>query len=911
MIIQFNVCNQSLTTSKKFIVSRSQDYLRAKFTFTEDWYGVQKLAQFVRGESKYNIMLDGQDSCLVPWELLQTKGDFSVTVWGNNFPGKDNIIITTNKVSVTVYPDGLDDELLPKDPTVGEEGGLLAQCQEAAAAAEASAELSEDWANKTDGPVGETEEYSAKHYAQASAQSASDSFGSAGASERSAENSEASAILAEKWATKTDGPVDGGEYSAKYYAEASVQGATDAAASADLASDWATKTDAPVADGEYSAKYQAQQAAGSASTAGGYAGDALGYKNDAGASATLAEKWATKTDGAVSGGEYSAKYQAQQAAGSATNASNSADLAEKWANYTADTVDGNEYSAKHYAQDSAASAADAQDVAVSMATHLAQIDENTADISVNTKDISNVKKLLEGQLYDYQTDTDEKYVKSVPTGAMPYASLDKLGGKTVVWNQLNNNNKFTGTESNVTFTNNHDGSWTIDGTATNNGAYVFSAETLVAGHKYFIKGCPSGGSSSTYNLGFNGNYTDIGDGGIFAPTGTTGNFRFNFHSGDSFDNVTIYPWFTDLTLLYGAGNEPTTVAEFRERFPADWYAFNEGTLLSAGVTGVVSQGKNLFPNTLPANTINASVGSDGTVSSATNARTFAIPCLPNTDYMASQKTSPTGWTRVGFANKIPAVGDTIDAKGSMVNRLTFAINSGNNRYLVCTFSSEADYNYCVTAFEAMIEVGDTKTTYSPYFKVTTPIPAAVQALEGYGWSAGSVSNYVDFERKKFVKCVDRIDMGTMTWVVSGSHFYSNSIASVVKPCSSKDTIANILNQKYVSQSFNTLTAYNTPKCCSLGRASSLQSDQNYVQIYDTDYSLNASGVASLNSDLNGVYLYYELLTPTETDISAYLTDDNMISVEAGGTLEFPNQNGADYLIPVPSEETYMIDLQNA
>ena len=50
---------------------------------------------------------------------------------------------------------------------------------------------------------------------------------------------------------------------------------------------------------------------------------------------------------------------------------------------------------------------------------------------------------------------------------------------------------------------------------------------------------------------------------------------------------------------------------------------------------------------------------------------------------------------------------------------------------------------------------------------------------------------------------------------------------------------------------------------------------------------------------------------TETDISSYLADDNLIEVEAGGTLTFPNSNGSDYLIPVPSEETYMIDLSNA
>ncbi len=140
MKIFFTVAHQTLTTPyRSMIVSRSQDYLRAVFSFTDDWYGTQKIAQFVRGELKYNIMLDAVNSCLVPWEILQNEGEFTVTVWGNNYPDKDNIVITANKLSIMVYRDGLDDELLPKDPTVGVEGGLLTQCQEYAESAQESA----------------------------------------------------------------------------------------------------------------------------------------------------------------------------------------------------------------------------------------------------------------------------------------------------------------------------------------------------------------------------------------------------------------------------------------------------------------------------------------------------------------------------------------------------------------------------------------------------------------------------------------------------------------------------------------------------------------------------------------------------------------------------------------------------
>jgi hypothetical protein len=83
----------------------------------------------------------------------------------------------------------------------------------------------------------------------------------------------------------------------------------------------------------------------------------------------------------------------------------------------------------------------------------------------------------------------------------------------------------------------------------------------------------------------------------------------------------------------------------------------------------------------------------------------------------------------------------------------------------------------------------------------------------------------------------------------------------------------------------------------------------FVRVMDT--SLTTEMAINNYLSANSIEVYYELATPTEVDISAYLTDDNLIEVEAGGTLTFPNSNGSDYCIPVPSEEEYMIDLQSA
>jgi hypothetical protein len=230
MIIKFNVQEQTLGAScHSVIISRSQDYLRAVFSFSEDWYGTIKIAQFVRGELKYNITLDSTNSCLVPWELLTSQGTFTVTVWANNQPNKPNIIITTNKVSINVFPDGLDDELIPKDPTQGMEGEIVTTCLQAAEEAKNSATASANSAS-------EALEY--KDNALASSTSASESALSASDSATIATNKSNEASISATNASNSE---------------------TNASNSATSASDSASQ--------------------------------ALGYKNDASASATLAEQY--------------------------------------------------------------------------------------------------------------------------------------------------------------------------------------------------------------------------------------------------------------------------------------------------------------------------------------------------------------------------------------------------------------------------------------------------------------------------------------------------------------------------------------------------------------------------------------------------------------------------------------------
>lgn len=117
--------------------------------------------------------------------------------------------------------------------------------------------------------------------------------------------------LAEDWATKTNGFVDGSENSAKSWA---VGGTGDGDPAAGSAKEWATST-ATVDGGLKGARGYAQDASSSAGSASSSAGTAGTAATNAGNSATLAQNWATSTT-VVSGGFKGARGYAEDAAAS-------------------------------------------------------------------------------------------------------------------------------------------------------------------------------------------------------------------------------------------------------------------------------------------------------------------------------------------------------------------------------------------------------------------------------------------------------------------------------------------------------------------------------------------------------------------------------------------------------------------
>lgn len=232
--------------------------------------------------------------------------------------------------------------------------------------------------------------------------------------------------------------------------------------------------------------------------------------------------------------------------------------------------------------------------------------------------------------------------------------------------------------------------------------------------------------------------------------------------------------------------------------------------------------------------------------------------------------------------------------------LTAMFGSGNEPTTVEEFEKifPADY-YPYNAGEVVrtgvteVAVGDT----------AYPIPEAIKALPGYGWSAGTARNYVDYKNKQYVQCVQSVDLGTLSWVagVGGKVSFQTSQVTGQKLTKNYSVPPNIICSKYSTKTQNELWGHIN--------VTGITADANtdgYIDVNDTSYT----DATAFKQAMQGVMLYYELETPIVTDISSLIPDDFLrnIEVEAKGSVTFKNSNGDDYRIPVPSEEEYIVKL---
>ena len=232
--------------------------------------------------------------------------------------------------------------------------------------------------------------------------------------------------------------------------------------------------------------------------------------------------------------------------------------------------------------------------------------------------ISALMKLNKGQTYDILPEEGETASRTAPSGAK-YVSVDKVGGKSIVWNQLYDRTKPTESRTNgITFSHQEDGSFVatgknIDGTMS----YVYTNVNVTAGHVYFSKSIKPGDVGKSYLAGITigSNAYDRGNGAI-ATASKTGIASFvvqMFENGAEAKNEVAHPRLFDLTLMFGAGNEPTA-EQFNAMFPAESYQYNAGEIISSRTETITAGTEAIttgFPELKSAGTAHDVIDMDG------------------------------------------------------------------------------------------------------------------------------------------------------------------------------------------------------------------------------------------------------------------------------------------------------------
>ena len=395
-------------------------------------------------------------------------------------------------------------------------------------------------------------------------------------------------------------------------------------------------------------------------------------------------------------------------------------------------------------------------------TAVAKIAENTAEIAnvkLTDKELQRRLNALydigQGITHQFETDTDTAYQKAVPTGGK-LMSVKSVGGRSIVFNQLVDFSKSKEITANgVTFTFPGDGIVALNGTCTKEGqAIAVAIPANVKGHKYLLRANPLSGVYGVKQLLLSSQgYGDDQTGRGVIITNESSNAKWYYtlyvYEGVTYDNVKLQPQIYDLTAMFGSDNEPASVEEFEKMFPAAYYPYNAGEIISASTESIVEQGKNLWnlEGYTASDLVDLKVGYWG----------VKLNVKPNSTYCISV-TRDTALCGI-YGKMIGADKRDIKFFGhktvSGINAYTghpIAFQTADENYVYVAINSFNGFDTWKSDFlkyfpNFQIEKSSTATAYAPYHSNVYPIPEAIKALPGYGVEG----NVVDYEAKTYTQ----------------------------------------------------------------------------------------------------------------------------------------------------------------
>ncbi len=209
---------------------------------------------------------------------------------------------------------------------------------------------------------------------------------------------------------------------------------------------------------------------------------------------------------------------------------------------------------------------------------------------------------------------------------------------------------------------------------------------------------------------------------IFTPTISS---LIYFRIDKTFDFVNVCPQGTevrlrmclfDLTEMFGAGNEPTSVEDFRALYPLSYYAYSEPTIKGMSVHGIKTVGFNNFSR---ARAKNGVLNNDGTLSTSYVYYVDTFKVLPNTDYWLKDVANGANTITYAIYNssmtKISTGNITI---GSALNVSSAITTPYNAAYMAVVCHKDYLGSCCVNLRHSRIHDGE----YHDYEEHTLSLP---------------------------------------------------------------------------------------------------------------------------------------------------------------------------------------------
>lgn len=483
------------------------------------------------------------------------------------------------------------------------------------------------------------------------------------------------------------------------------------------------------------------------------------------------------------------------------------------------------------------------------------------------------------------------------------ARIDKIKGNTLVWNQIAENGNFDsvagwgGNNSSITVANN-----VLTGTVTTShataGLRKLGGISFIANHKYLVSAVMSCSVASDYCVArFYSTGYDLRTDALTIRANTKKRQVWILTPTSSFTgDAYIYPKYSypeplavgdtftfedvmliDLSKMFGIGNEPTTVDEFTSLFPLPYYDYNAGSLLNFNGTGLKTTGKNLVFKILPS----ANLGSDGIiVNDLQNIYDLAVAeVVAGKQYYIGNNRGNNAL--IGWFTEEPQIGST-SYNGQRIVGSSLIPIAPITGYIVFRI----DKSFAKPTFN----LGTGSIDYEPYTQSNLSLPVSQYFPNGMR-SAGNAHD--ELAPEKAITRIGAVDLGTLTWNRNASAGFFVAKVQGMKPASSvTERQDGILCSKYP---ISTIAQINE----NMDDKSMLRNTNNSeIIIRDTSYT----DTTTFKTAMNGVYLYYELATPTETAVDLDLAFN---AYEDGTEQLLPVNGSVPSTSPIIADMTYL------